>query len=471
MSQPCKSSIGVELEFLLCTAEHDQPLIVPGRFKDAPGKPLFLPPGMSKKNTIYVKGVVQARLRQTIAAAIADHRGTRVASSPDEVRDTDAAHLTNYTEWIIDSDASVTPDDDEGDDERDIREYEWFPTEIASPALWATDASWDEIRAVVRAIRDQYWILTPETAGMHYHYGNGKDWIPFFRLRRLAALLIAADPILTQLHPEHRRDSDFCVSNRLYSAVAHGETAAGVRRSLSPGPYRSRVEEEPERPVATTERTTRNGKSSTRSRASGLRFPFKRGELTGYTFNQEMFGETFDWRRTTSGGPVAILLEVQEMLQSTSAPVVAGLMRYENMERPAYNFNYYQVKLYRVQHNTAAVPGARKAAHVPIEKRTVEFRQMASTMDPDEVVAYGKVVVCLCEWAACVDLKELWRVVHDCAMGEEDGTWYDVFDLLVDLDLVEEAKVLLRAVARFRGERMPDGPDDERGVWLRQILN
>ncbi|KAI1159945.1 hypothetical protein F5B18DRAFT_676569 [Nemania serpens] len=444
-------SIGVELEFLLCIAETDQPLNVPEIFQKSKGAPYVLPADLPRDGVV-INGVQQT-LGRTIADAVASHRGARVVQSEAEaLSDTESFHLRPYSDWRVDTDLTVGISD-ELRTQRHILEYRWYPVEIASPALWATDESWEEIHAVVRAIRDEYWLLIPPTAGLHYHYGNGKSYIPFGKLRRIAALLVAVDPIMVQLHPEHRRNNIYCLSNRLYSLVAHGRPAAVTARKLG-AVY---VEEEPEFP---TRRELKRAARPFRRRTSNFIVPFKRGTLTGYEFDAFTFIDPFyednvdEVAGSPNSTPLGIPYLVREILQCLNAPTVAELMGYEPIpgDRPAYSFLAYTLNEYK--QTMKEFDGQISPEYQ--RKRTVEFRQMASTMEPEEVVAHGKVIVRLCEFAAESDIDELWRLVLDCTEAEVNGEWFDVFDLLAELGLSSEANVLQHSVARLRGEWIPE---------------
>ncbi|KAI1112427.1 hypothetical protein F5Y14DRAFT_463568 [Nemania sp. NC0429] len=400
----------------------------------------------------------------------------------------------NGDHWSVHTDVSVLLPADMSF-EYHMMEYRWCAIEVTSPALWVSDESWEEIRAVVRALRDEYWLLTPDTAGLHFHYGNGKSYIPFGKLRRMAALLLAVDPIMAQLHPEDRRWNDYCLSNRLYSRIAHGRPAADAARDIGV----EYVEEEPEFP-STTQRRPEPASRPFRRRTADLIVPFKRGTLKGYTFHPDTFGSleiltvladndsegsahTDDssraepTTRAENKAPLAIPYAVREILQCLNAPTVAELMRHSPFDayRLAYNFHAYKHDRYKkmIKENGEIVAEYQ-------HKRTIEFRQMASTMEPDEVVAHGKVAVRLCEFAAEADLEELWRIVLDCTVAEVHGDWYDVFDLLAELGLNDEARVLQYSVAWFRGETIPDviiddeeevaGEEAERGSeWLKWL--
>ncbi|RYC62591.1 hypothetical protein CHU98_g3623 [Xylaria longipes] len=444
-----KSSMGVELEFLLCIAEYDQPINAPERFQNS-GGPLVLPPGVSRNG--YLINRVRDRLMGTIDNAISSlpKPGDRVIQSEQEtLSDFESLHLRPYQNWSVGTDASVLLPLVIENEEDYVSKYRWYATEIASPALWATDASWDEIKVVVQAIKDEFWIIISPTCGMHFHYGHGKDYIPFQKLRRMAALLIAVDPLMVQLHPEHRRANEYCISNRLYSCVAHGRTAAETSQELGaeyteaevelPG-YQPRPEAFP-RPFR---------------KPHDLIVPFRRGELTGYEFDEEIFRDSIYSADNPKkqAVPLEISLAVSQILQCLNSPTVAELMGTGPLldNRPAYNFRAYTLDLYK-----QVVRRRGQVNNDYQNKRTVEFRQMAATMEPEEVVAHGKVIVRLCEYAEEADLSDIWKVVLDCTVAEENSNWFDIFDLLAALGLFSEAKTLQHSVARFRGETIPEG--------------
>lgn len=151
---------------------------------------------------------------------------------------------------------------------------------------------------------------------------------------------------------------------------------------------------------------------------------------------------------------------MREILRCTNCPTVAELMRYADYltDRPAYAFKAYTSDLYK----RVLTEGDGQVSPIFQHKRTVEFRQMASTINSDEVVAHGKIILRLCQAAAEMELEELYEVVLDCSVAEANGDWFDVFDLLAELGLESEAKVLQYAVARFRGETVPDEIEDDK---------
>ncbi|KAI1431050.1 putative amidoligase enzyme-domain-containing protein [Xylaria sp. CBS 124048] len=437
-----KSSVGVEMEFLLCVATEGQELTVPECLESSKGRPLVL----RMEYMSLMESQVRYHVGNAIEKAVAKHRGTRVIETADEVEShQEAGHLKPYQDWRVKRDLSVHLETRQNDC-HEIQRYYWDPVEVVSPAFWATEDTWTEIYNVVQAIRDEFWILTPRSAGLHFHLGHGKEYIPFRKLRRMAALIMAADPILVQLHPKHRRENGFCFSNRLYSLVAHGYDTDEVADDIE----RPEVEEEPEIPNATQKGTAESvGTSVARP---GI--PFKRGELEGYVYNEEIFQEKImDLYRPEFPKPRDIPTMVREILKCPNAPTIAELTKTCRWsgDRPAYAFNHYALDKYRI----ILLHRDPEEQH----KRTVELRQFASTMVPEEIVAYGKIMVRLCEFADEATLDELWRVVLDCTVGEEHGEWYDVFDLLQELGLGEEGKALVDSITRFRAA--PEGEEDD----------
>ncbi|OTB02010.1 hypothetical protein M426DRAFT_14002 [Hypoxylon sp. CI-4A] len=439
-----RSSVGVELEFVVAVQQKPGTFKKPAMFQDAPGGPIVL------DSTQSIQLTVRDRMLDVIREAIGDRRGDRVVASRQQISNNlNAWHLNNYTEWIVKRDMSVMMTGDVLSSDPNLQNFRWYDVEVTSPPLYATDRSWDELRRVVDAIRQTFWVFCPDTSGLHIHYGRGIDWIPFADLRRIAAFIFAADPILIQMQPEDRITGDgasFCHSNRLYGAMAHGSPSSEVMEHLNA----RNNEGAPE--TVSAANPSQNPKSKPKLERGT--FIFNRGSLPGYTLDEDHFRDSnfaFNGRYvrvpgTVEGRPVNIPLGVRELLTCTNAPTLARLMRDQHPARFAYNFLAYDLELYRRVVMERGMPNPNHQ-----NRRTIEFRQNAGTMDPDEVIAHAKVVVRLCEYASTIPLQELWKVVSDLHMAESHRDWYDVFDLLTELDLVEEARVIQRQIAKYRG--------------------
>ncbi|KAI0164056.1 hypothetical protein GGR57DRAFT_452193 [Xylariaceae sp. FL1272] len=216
------SSFGIELEFLVAFKYDETPLITPERFRNSSGGPIWVD---GQLNEVQRSATATTRISETISRAL---QGSRLG--PRVKPDLQSNHLTDYQGWTVGRDNSVYADFPFG--EEGMEAVDWESVEISSPALYDSESSWDEVFRVVEAISDDYWIITPNSAGMHVHYGNGGDYIPVSKLNRIAALCFAADPLLATLYPNHRKDNTFSLSNRLYSIAAHGITAETINRDL-----------------------------------------------------------------------------------------------------------------------------------------------------------------------------------------------------------------------------------------------
>lgn len=78
----------------------------------------------------------------------------------------------------------------------------------------------------------------------------------------------------------------------------------------------------------------------------------------------------------------------------------------------------------------------------PDVKRTIEFRQCAGTLDGEEVVAFAKLCIGLCEFAGTVASKGLWYLILKCSEAEVAAagseTSVDVFDIVIEVVQVAE---------------------------------
>ncbi|KAI0122411.1 putative amidoligase enzyme-domain-containing protein [Daldinia grandis] len=447
MSNDIKSSFGVEIELLIGIRKTGPMKATPRMFQLAKGKPIIPEPGQTTTT------IVQRQVEEAIRIALQGHEGDRVITRPEELAHADGSHLRRYTGWGVGRDMSVVATNLD----LDMTSYDWQDLEITSPALFATEKSFAEVHHVLTAIYNSFWVFAPETAGLHIHYGRGKDWIPINHLRRIAAFLYAADPILTQMHPPRRReiDRDYCPSNRHYSILAHGISAAQAGGHLEVGNLDEGLYEE--NPVPSPPGSTPESKPE---KEKGPRFTpiFKRGTLESYNFDKNYFasgevewaeGEHLPGRQADKS--LDIPTAVRELLYAPSGPVISTLMQHRDLRRSAYNFAAYDLETYGAVQLYGAEPLLRAQP-----KRTIEFRQATGTVNADEVVAHARVAVRLCEFACETDINALWIMISDFVQAETYPTWYDVFDLLFEVGLVSEAKVIQRQMAKQRGIKIID---------------
>ncbi|KAI0382536.1 putative amidoligase enzyme-domain-containing protein [Hypomontagnella monticulosa] len=430
------SSFGVEIEFVIAVIIGDDEPGIPERFEHARGRPIRLQPDVRYQGETY------KRIREVINGVLEDFCGNRVLDglTPDEIQRGIGQPLLPYRDWIVKNDPTVLVTREELG-ERHISEYGWQSVEITSPALWATDRSFEEVHRVVTALSEHFWVFSPETAGLHVHYGRGLGIIPIRELRRIAAFLYAADPVLVRMHAPRRSTEEWCPSNRLYSAMANGippeEMAAYVDRN-----YRYDVPPPTEPPERVAQPDARRVQT-----ARGFVPLFQRGILDGYVFDVAKFIMlksdfiTEDIQEFLPGShpdrPLAIRTAASAFLRSRDYTSIALYNQSSFADRMAYNFHRY-------------VDG------YDLESHTIEFRQPAGTVNADEVVAHARISVRLADYASSAPLPEIWMLILDLAQSEYNSEWYDVFDLLADLGLHEEARVIERQVAREHGIEVDD---------------
>lgn len=390
-----------------------------------------------------------------------DGPSTGSESDDDDGPKAAAAHTT----WRAKRDTSLKLPDGRPLHQR-YRGVGWVGVEVVSPALWFSPAGLGEVRLVCDAIKARYWAVFSPTCAVHVHVGFGLDgngevgnggdgasWPPLRALRRTAALLFAADPLLAVLHPPHRREGRHCASNRSFSALAQGMTAEGAREALALANGGANAPKEgimaPESlgdgqtlpPTATTTTTTTTTTSSTTTEPSRtFRRRIPRDTLRGYPQPWPGEGPRFPHLAIEVDTPQAMVECVEELLCASRRGVVATLMQGSRFSsRLAYSFLNFRER--------------RKGDER--RKRTVEFRQPAATLEADEVLAFVRLFVGLCRFAGEAEFGEVRAAIRRCAVADEaEGQGdFDVFDLLAQIGLVEEAEELQRIIMT-QGDRM-----------------
>lgn len=447
--EPLRFSFGLEFEFLVAFREDTGPNHIPVEFANSLGAPMLIPRHERRAEWTTVQ-----YCHANMESAIARYLEERNLGS--ETLPTEYPYLRHYQTWESKPDGSIRlPNGDEPTLGQYLG-YGWIGVEITSPALWNSPGSFREVQAVCTFLQQEYWILTPESCGLHVHIGQGPGEIPTPHLQNIAALLLAADPILAQMHTPSRRENQHCLSNRLFSAVAQGQTAV---QALKKGKFSVKGKIKTltlstdlvrEMPVlgADVDLSIAFPREILRS------YPVRPGEALTYPEQCEeaiMYDEL--------NPPRSIPCCVQEILSVVQPQAVAILMGDPPDGGPgtmAYHFANYNVGLFGI----------------PECKKTIEFRQSAGTVDGNEAITYVKIYLGLCEFACRANLATLWPVILKCAQADviapesyASGTEttcstsgaakWDIFALLVDLGLVQEAKglqqmLLNRANARPR---------------------
>ncbi|KAI1798859.1 hypothetical protein F4811DRAFT_569084 [Daldinia bambusicola] len=426
-----KLSFGIEMEFFLAWRAESFTGTVPAPpgVQVSPGAPLVV-----RRRWADVGDRVGA-LALIIDEAFQSPAGTVAPLDKNAVNygDMEWNHLERYRRWSVVDDATLRALPKELAD-RSYKDFGWVGAEIVSPALWATNEGFDEVRRMCDFLQKHFWIFNPPQAGLHVHVGNGNEWLPLNSLRQIAALLYAADPILAQCHPRHRYENAFCTSPRLYSNVSFG--------LVNPinNPPQSRLPTGPveiERPSVyanVIERVqnlfhhfaSRTEPSKDNNVPTRVQFP-TRPATAAYNLDKDtvqdalwdLGGDYQGPHNVQNYEPVPMVTAVGEILKSADRQSIARMMGI-GPRRGAYSFAQLQKEA----------------------KRTIEFRQAASTVDPIEVVTYARIAVGLCQFAASASHNDLMQIILDCEIAEGNPSWFDVYDLLAEVGLTPEAKIM-----------------------------
>ena len=491
-----RSSFGIELEGYIAWVEEGVVFQNPSRYHWNPSAgPIILPAGSGATKGVRewqtrTRDLVYVRLTAFIMRILTRNREHVVVSqgkTKEELKKDGMDHLEEYRHWKVVPeylDHEKIPESLQrswGGFERGGQDRGWVPFELCSPALLATNASYDEVRNVIRTLNDNLWILTPRNCGLHVHYGNGSNWLPLAPLRRLAGLMYAADALLVQLHPRRRRTYEYCRSNVMYSQLAHGATAADAKEDIYNPEIRYEGAAELLIPVEKPQVEAREEPRSNRPEESccwpcnfghrpvdspqedasinlNIRPGGRRGSLGTYPYPDDFEHNFYISNKLQAvyhprnhppehrpSPYMPIPDAVRELLKVNNSVELDTLFDPQMNERPAYNSQNYGEVRYITDD----------------QKRTIEFRQGAGVFDGDVVTAWCKIVVGLSEWAAQAPLGEYWKVILDCTVAAEtqhegtweDAAWYDAFDLLVDTGLSEEGRVMYQFVKQEATQR------------------
>ncbi|KAK1987098.1 hypothetical protein LZ30DRAFT_580774 [Colletotrichum cereale] len=94
--------------------------------------------------------------------------------------------------------------------------YRWQRVELNSPAMYDMDLSYDMLRVAVSIITTNFRCRVNPSCGFHVHVGAGPTQrIDARTLRQFAALLWAADPVISRLHSPWRSATAYSQSARV----------------------------------------------------------------------------------------------------------------------------------------------------------------------------------------------------------------------------------------------------------------
>ncbi|KAI0377911.1 hypothetical protein F5Y04DRAFT_291530 [Hypomontagnella monticulosa] len=360
--------------------------------------------------------------------------------------------LEDYREWNVDEDGSLKALPDALASYASSG-YGWCGVEVISPPLMATHEGFDEVRRVCEFIQNTYLTYDAPQAGLHIHVGQGVKWPAGSSFRRVAGLLYAADPVLAQLHPPRRWNSHYCQSNRLYSLLSFRDRT-GPKESLyeltnlytPSGSSNDQSRESPSsKSISTGSRESTPSESSSTessevpsSESSSVKirnsarddcFPPRPNKICYSLDHSKVIVSRSSHLKfhveALTYQPKPMVEALIDLLERKATATIARLMQV-HPERAAYNFDSF-------------IDGG--------TKRTVEFRQPAGTTDPVQVICQAKIAVRLYQFGLDSSDEELIKILLDCHDAEADPRYYDVYDLLVDLGLKPEARVIQAALA------------------------
>lgn len=429
-----ESSFGVELEFLVAVRlETEQYYTQEGCEIGHSGQPIFIPESQCTNNSVdlccykKIKRVIERHLGNVNPA-------TRVLP-PGRPSVDDYKSLEGYSEWTVKPEYSLMLPENQGILGK-YGGYHWVCVEVTSPALWARPESFDEVSKVCEILRTKFLTLITDSCGLHIHWGLGNKWIPVDHLRKIAALLLACDPLLAQLQPESRKDNYHCLSNRYFSEVAQRAFSAEQANVLTD-------QEE------TLERLAFDQCDGGRLEHADSSHTFSRrivaGSLEGYPFKPDQVPVSVENSHASLRVPQSIPHAARELL-SCSLPETVGRLMHSSSRistrKLAFSFRNY-------------IPGFYGELDV---KRTIEIRQCAGTLKGGEVIAFVKLFIGVGELAGKTTIKDLWYLILKCAEAETaaaewpDVAGDDVFDILIAAGLAQEAGALQAIILERQGK-------------------
>lgn len=420
------TTFGVELEFIIAWRRSSDPVPV-GR-EDTIGKAVIVPNHIN--HDFWAADYIHDTVQTLLAAHLPRYDNTTANLSSIEV----GQAFVDYQQWHAAHDCSIEelPNGDVAPGMYDGAH--WVGIELTSPALHNRPESLAEVRHALDLLHQHFWIrVSHRVCGMHVHVGQGPAFISLRRLRRLAALLFAADRLLAQLHPQHRLTNTFCLGPSLVSNAAQGMTAQRAQDAVTHHRL-ERPEEQVSPGLRAALRAARPGDNDLHIPQFDRRIPY--GALPTYQWRIKDNGalEIDGFGGTGFVAPTPMAAAVREILAVTRVEALGDLLETKGCPtiRLAYNFAAYT---------------ADRLRRVFPHKRTVEFRQAAGTLDADEVVLYIRVFVGLYEFAASTPNENLLAVIDRCVQASDPVPGpgqidFDVFDLLASIGLLAEVEEL-----------------------------
>ncbi|KAI2621704.1 hypothetical protein GGR54DRAFT_599426 [Hypoxylon sp. NC1633] len=310
--------------------------------------------------------------------------------------------------------------------------------EVVSPAMYATDGAFKEVEEVANMLRRTFRTAVPPSCGLHVHVGAGTDFLNLRTIKRMAAFFWAGDLLFQQMHPLNRRYNEYCLGPRVKSKVGLGRET---------GPFNKVSADANKVDTSTDDTNTDDTNTDSANKVlcsiqsyinsarplrllTNFRRTFPRNKHVDTPSQEEMDACTngcivaWPHEHVDPVPGVHIIKGAIEISHCSSFDAVHAIMSAGS--RGAYSFENYS-------------DDKQKEEGTP---RTVEFRQAAGSLDGHWVSTYAQLCVGIARFAEDASEGRVWRLIDDCHHAETKNTGYDVIDLLLDLGLTREAKVV-----------------------------
>lgn len=313
-------------------------------------------------------------LNEFILPTLQDIKGIKVREETQDKFIQPHDNVPRYNVWRLINDISAKPGDD-----LKYSPYEWVGKEVTSEILMANNPEYEEkIKDMCHAIRNCRVHLNTST-GVHVHIGRGDNGLTLRTVKRIATLIWLVDTQLLSLQHPSRWDNKHCQSLRKMSKLAH---------CTDPSPGCSGFD------LAETE-------------------PENATELRDNIPNDL---------------PDFLMTKISKVWATKDLESLAHLMSNTN---DANARNPMRSAIRGTVGFRRFLPAGKTGGNI----NTVEFRQMAGSLDPNHISRWIRVCVHLMDFARLSNNKDFCSLV---AKAARNGPRYSALDLLRDIGLDSE---------------------------------
>jgi len=349
----------------------------------------------------------------------------------------------NYSTWRVIGDASVRQHEKLGYDGMQA-------IEITSPILEANTAGFEEIRVAMEFLRENFYMITNASTGLHVHVSRGLNHhFTQAELKYIASGVWVAEPALSQLYPPERLLNKYTRSIREVSPLALNEITYTAPSEDSFGTPEAEPLGHQPRTTLPKREDPNEGIHNFPPPTAPSRITKKRLPAT-HTDPWSDPGARHRWAKPwmyqgDRGFHVLYDFSVQEkkvlndswegeqrIWQANSRMSIARLMSADCDFRPNWNFKAFQ-------NGGEANQGG---------GLTIECRAAQGSVDPDWVSVWARIVTGIVRFCITAPVPQYVGVLNALRIAENaDKTQdprrtgkYDVIDMLYQMRLGEEAR-------------------------------